>query len=163
VTAISDTSLSETDGKAASAYSTRRMVLFALFGFAVLMILLRPWLPEALVRLPETMVLPWADWLDVGFSWLQNDLGLIHVTREIASWLGFLIDAAANVLYGKSRWPRFEALPWSVVAATLAVLGYWLGGWRLALLAGGTLTYAASGNGRWRRCRSSLWPRLWGS
>ena len=149
MTTVSDTDLTVTGGKGASELSVRRLVLMGLFGFAVLMILLRPWLPDAFVRLPETMVLPWADWLDVAFSWLQNDLGLIHVTREIASWLGFLIDAAANVLYGKSRWPRFEALPWSVVAATLAVLGYWLGGWRLALLAGGTMTYAAL-MGQWK-------------
>ena len=102
-----------------------------------------------MVRLPDGAILPWADWLDAGFSWLQNDIGLIHVTRTISGWLGFLTDAAANVLYGKSRWPRLEALPWSVVAACSAVLGYWLGGWRLALLAGGTLTWTAL-MGQWK-------------
>ncbi len=136
--------------KAASIGAVRpRTVVLTLFGAAILLTLLKPWIPSVLVRLPEGAILPWADWLDAGFSWLQNDIGLIHVTRAISGWLGFLTDAAANVLYGKARWPRLEALPWSVVAACSAVLGYWLGGWRLALLAGGTLVWAAL-MGQWK-------------
>ncbi len=129
--------------------SQRRMVIWGLLALAVALTVLKPWLPGWMVRLPEGWILPWAAWLDAGFSWLQNDLGLIHVTRAVAGWLGFLIDAAANVLYGKSRWPRFDALPWSVVAACSAVLGYWLGGWKLALLAGGTFTWTAL-MGQWK-------------
>jgi len=121
----------------------------ACLAFAVLMIVLRPILPDWLVRVPEAAILPWATWLDAGFSFLQNDLGLMQVTRTISGWLGVLIDAAANILYGKSRWPRFEALPWTVVAGVMAVLGYALGGWRLALLAGGTFTWAAL-MGQWK-------------
>ncbi len=148
MTIVSDANLAVPEG-GTPAMAVRRKVLIGLFGFAALLTVLRPWLPEALIRLPEAMLLPWSDWLDVGFAWVQNDLGLIHVTREIASWLGFLIDAAANVLYGKSRWPNFEAMPWSVVAGCLAVLGYWLGGWKLALLAGGTMVWTAL-MGQWK-------------
>ncbi|MXW85396.1 MAG: glycine/betaine ABC transporter permease, partial [Boseongicola sp. SB0667_bin_21] len=130
--------------EAASIGSVRtRTIVLTLFGAAILLAVLKPWIPSALVRLPDGAILPWADWLDAGFSWLQNDIGLIHVTRTVSGWLGFLTDAAANVLYGKARWPRMEALPWSVVAACSAVLGYWLGGWRLALLAGGTFVWTA--------------------
>ena len=136
------------DAASASAVRTRTVVL-TLLGAAILLTVLKPWIPSVLVRLPDGAILPWADWLDAGFSWLQNDIGLIHVTRTISGWLGFLTDAAANVLYGKSRWPRLEALPWSVVAACSAVLGYWLGGWRLALLAGGTRTWTAL-MGQWK-------------
>ncbi len=129
--------------------SQKQMLMFGVLALTVALILLKPWLPNWMVRVPESWLLPWADWLDVGFAWVQNDLGLIHVTREIAGWLGFLIDATANVLYGKSRWPRLEALPWSVVAACAAVLGYWLRGWKLALLAGGTFTWTAL-MGQWK-------------
>ena len=139
---------SETEATSIGTVRTRTIVL-TLFGAAILLAVLKPWIPSVLVRLPEGAILPWADWLDAGFSWLQNDIGLIHVTRTISGWLGFLTDAAANVLYGKARWPRLEALPWSVVAACSAVLGYWLGGWRLALLAGGTLVWTAL-MGQWR-------------
>lgn len=110
--------------------------------------LFKPLLPAELVRLPAWHPI-WADYLDRAFSWLQNDLGLIHVTRTIAGWIGFLIDAAANLLYGKSRWPRLDAIPWSVIASLAAVLGYYLGGWRLALLAGGTFTWTAV-MGQWK-------------
>ncbi|MEM6619259.1 MAG: hypothetical protein AAF631_08160 [Pseudomonadota bacterium] len=41
-------------------------------------------LPAWLDRLPEWHE-TWAAGLDAAFSWVQNDLGLIHVTREIAS------------------------------------------------------------------------------
>ena len=129
--------------------STPKMILWGLLGFAVLLTLLKPFLPAFLDRLPDWMILPWADWLDAAFDWLQNDLGLIHVTRTISGWIGFLIDAAANILYGKSRWPRMEALPWSAVAGVAAVVGYYLGGWRLALLAGGTFVWTAM-MGQWK-------------
>ncbi len=129
----------------------RARVLWGLLGFAALLLALKLTgvLPTWLNRIPESAILPWADWLDVGFSWLQNDLGLIQVTRTISGWLGFLIDAAANILYGKSRWPKLEAIPWSAIAGVAAVMGYYLGGWRLALLAGGTFTWTAL-MGQWK-------------
>ena len=116
---------------------------------ALALLVLKPFLPAWVTRLPEAVILPWANWLDIGFDWVQNDLGLIHVTRQISGWLGFFIDAAANILYGKSRWPRLEALPWTAVAGVMAVLGYALGGWRLALLAGGTFVWTAM-MGQWK-------------
>ena len=115
---------------------------------AVLLTILKPVLPAFFVRLPVWSDI-WAGLLDTGFDWVQNDLGLIYVTRTISGWIGFLIDAAANILYGKSRWPRLEALPWSAVAATAAVAGYYLGGWRLSLLAGGTFVWTAV-MGQWK-------------
>lgn len=122
---------------------------WALFALTAALIVARPGLPDWGVRLPEAMILPWADWLDAGFAFLQNETPLMNITRTIAGWLGFLIDAAANVLYGKSRWPRLEALPWSAVAGAMAVLGYALGGWRMALLAGGTFVWTAL-IGQWK-------------
>lgn len=117
-------------------------------GIAILLTIFKPFLPVGFDRLPEWHPI-WAHYLDQWFSWLQNDLGLIHVTRTIAGWLGVLIDAAANILYGKSRWPRLDPLPWTVVASLAAVLGYYLGGWRLAVLAGGTFTWTAI-VGQWK-------------
>ena len=120
----------------------------AFLAVAFVLLVLKPVLPTVLDRLPIWSE-AWAAYLDAAFSWLQNDLGLINVTRTIAGWFGFMIDAAANILYGKSRWPRLEPIPWSVIAATSAVLGWYLGGWKLALLAGGTFTYAAL-MGQWK-------------
>ena len=128
--------------------NTRRVAL-TLLGIAVVLTILRPWLPDALVRVPESLLLPWRDWIDAVFQLIVFDLGLINVTRFLSGGLEFLLDAVANVLYGKHRWPRIEALPWTVIASTAAVLGYYLGGWRLALLAGGTFVWAAL-IGQWK-------------
>ncbi|MEO1538209.1 MAG: ABC transporter permease subunit [Pseudomonadota bacterium] len=126
-----------------------RAVVLGLLGFALLLILLRPLLPEWAARVPVALLLPWAAWLDAAFSFLQNDTPLMSITRSIAESLGVMIDAAANVLYGKSRWPRIGPVPWSAIAAALAVLGYALGGWRLALLAAGTCVWTAL-VGQWK-------------
>ena len=71
------------------------------------------------------------------FAFVQNDLGLIYVTRGIAEGpLEFMLDATANLLYGKKRWPDVGPIPWAAIAAGGGVLGYWLGGWRLAASGG---------------------------
>ena len=121
-------------------------VLLGLLGVAFVIIIahaigiLPPWLH----RLPEALVPPTAEALDVVFAFVQNDLGLIHVTRFIAEGpLEFLLDATANLLYGKRRWPMLGPIPWTAIAAAAAVLGYFLGGWRMALLAGGTFVWTA--------------------
>ncbi len=66
-----------------------------------------------------------------------------------------MLDTTANLLYGKRRWPRFEQIPWSAIAASAAVLGYYLGGWRLALLAGGTFVWTAL-IGQWKDAMETM-------
>ena len=108
-------------------------IFWTLLGVAVLLVVLRPWLPAGLIRIPESLLLPWRDWIDAAFQLFAFDLGFIHVTRFLSGILEFVLDAVANVLYGRARWPRFEAIPWTVIASIAAVLGYALGGWRLSL------------------------------
>ena len=126
--------------------SSRDPVLLALLGAAIALMLAHALgiLPAWLVRLPETMIPPTAQAIDVIFDFVQNDLGLIHVTRFIAEGpLEFLLDATANLLYGKRRWPYLGPIPWTAIAAAGAVLGYYLGGWKMAALAGGTFVWTA--------------------
>lgn len=127
----------------------------AFFAIAVILTVLRPWLPDGLVRAPEWMLMPWRDWIDVVFQYVTFELGFIHVTRFLSSGLEFVLDAVANILYGRARWPRFEAVPWTAVTAVAIVLGYALGGWRLALLAGGTFVWAAV-VGQWKWTMETL-------
>ncbi|MEZ5931728.1 MAG: ABC transporter permease subunit [Alphaproteobacteria bacterium] len=103
----------------------------------------KPILPDALIRLPEVMILPWAVWLQALFDIIKDDLGLIHLTRGISALLEWLLDATANLLHGKRRWPYLGPIPWTAITAAAAVLGYWLGGWRLAALAGGAFLWTA--------------------
>lgn len=101
-------------------------------------------LPDALVRIPESMIPPFASWLDGVFNFFRYTLKLEVLTRAIAEGpLEFMLDTTANLLYGKRRWPNLGPIPWTAIAAAAAVVGYYLGGWRLALLAGGTFVWTA--------------------
>ncbi len=135
-------------------------VFWTLIGIAAVLTILRPWLPAGLVRIPEAWLLPWRDWIDAAFEFIRGDIakgepGLIHITRTISAGLEFVLDAVANVLYGRARWPRFEALPWTATTAAAAILGYYLGGWRLALLAGGTFLWTAL-IGQWKLAMETM-------
>ena len=96
-------------------------------------------LPAALHRLPETVIPPFATWLDAIFNIVKDDLGLLTLTRTLTHGLEWVLDVTGNLLYGKRRWPNLGPIPWTAVAAVAGVIGYYLGGWRLALL--GTLTF----------------------
>ncbi len=131
---------------AASARRRRDPLLLSLLGISLALIIAHAFgvLPVWLHRIPEALIPPTAQALDVVFAFVQNDLGLIYVTRFIAEGpLEFMLDATANLLYGKRRWPNLGPIPWTAIAAAATVLGYWLGGWRLAALAGGTMLWTA--------------------
>jgi len=115
----------------------------ALLALAVLLAIARPWLPDILVRVPEWMILPYDGWFQWLFDFVKDDLGLIHVTRGISAVLEWFLDVTANLLYGKRRWPYIGPIPWTAVTAVAAVVGYGLGGWRMALLAGGTFVWVS--------------------
>ena len=100
-------------------------------------------LPAALHRLPEAMIPPFAGWLDAIFNFIKDDLGLLTVTRWLTEGLETLLDATGNLLFGKRRWPNLGPIPWTAIAAIAGVIGYYLGGWRLGLLAGGTFVWTA--------------------
>jgi glycine betaine/proline transport system permease protein len=122
---------------------------------AVLLTLARPLLPDALVRLPAVLILPFADWINAVFNFARDDLGLMVVTRAFSDAVEFCLDITANLLYGKSRWPRLGPIPWVVIAATVATAGYALGGWRLAVLSGGTFVWIAV-MGQWKWAMETL-------
>lgn len=114
-----------------------------LLACAVVLAIARPILPDFLIRVPEWAVLPYDVWLQAIFDFIKDDLGLLYVTRTISAGLEWLLDITANLLYGKRRWPNIGPIPWTAIAAIAAVIGYWLGGWKLALLAGGTFVWVA--------------------
>jgi hypothetical protein len=94
-----------TDPPLSGALLTRARVAQALLALAVLLAVAKPALPEGLVRLPEGMILPWDLWLQALFDFISDDLGLIHVTRFLTDMLEVVLDATANLLHGKRRWP----------------------------------------------------------
>ncbi|WP_113912004.1 ABC transporter permease [Roseovarius dicentrarchi] len=106
-------------------------------------------LPAALHRLPEAMIPPFAHWLDIGFNFIKDDLGLLALTRFLTDGLELILDATANLLFGQRRWPFLGPIPWTAIAAVAAVVGYYLGGWRMALLGGGVFVWTAL-IGQWK-------------
>ena len=136
--AVAATNLHEFDDR-----SSQRRVVQILLALAVLLAIFKPILPAGLVRLPEWTILPWDVWLQWLFDFVKDDLGLIHVTRGISRGLEYILDATGNLLEGKRRWPNIGPIPWTAIAGAMAVLGYWLGGWRIALLVGGTFVWTA--------------------
>ena len=134
-----------------STQMSRSNLALIFVGVAVFLTLLQyvGLLPEILFRVPEGMVPPFANWLDAIFSFVKDDLKLIVVTRTITEGLEWLLDATGNLFFGKRRWPNLGPIPWTSIAAVAAVLGYYLGGWRLATLAGGTFIWTAL-IGQWK-------------
>jgi len=122
---------------------------------AIALAILKPVLPEALLRLPDALVLPFAAWINTAFDFVKDDLGFIHVTRFLAGGIESLLDITANLLYGKKRWPDVGPIPWTVVALAAVMIGHVLGGWRLALLGGGTFVWVAM-LGQWKWTMETL-------
>ncbi|MEO0894302.1 MAG: ABC transporter permease subunit [Pseudomonadota bacterium] len=139
----------------------RDAVLWSLLATALLLCAAKPFLPDFLIRLPEAWIPPAAQWLDAFFDVVKGDreegrFGLIYITRWFAEGpLEFMLGVTANLLEGKHRWPFLGPLPWSCVAAVAAILGYYLGGWKLAALAGGTFIWTAL-IGQWELAMQTL-------
>ncbi len=116
-----------------------------LVGVAVVLTVLQytGLLPAAFHRLPEELVPNFAGWLDAIFNFVKDDLGLLALTRLLTEGLQWLLDVTANLLFGKRRWPNIGPIPWTAVAAVAGVVGYYLGGWRMALLGAGTFIWTA--------------------
>ena len=134
---------------------SRRQGAFALVALALVLAIGKFALPAALIRPPEWLVLPFADWINAAFAYVRDDLGLMHVTRAFAAGVEWLLDVTANLLYGKNRWPRIGPVPWTAVAISAFMLGYALKGWRLGLLAGGTFVWIAV-FGQWKWAMETL-------
>ena len=123
------------DGRAAAGIAFGALMLTVLHAMDSL--------PAGLVRLDESLVPPFALWLDAIFNYIKDDLGLLVLTRTLTDGLEVLLDTSANIFYGKRRWPYIGPIPWAALAGVTAVVGYYLGGWRLALLGGGTFVWTA--------------------
>ena len=135
--------------------ATRIRVAQLILAGALVLAIGKGALPAGLVRPPDWLVWPFGDWINAAFSFLRDDLGLIHVTRAFSDGVEWLLNVTANLLYGKNRWPRVGPIPWTVIAATAAVIGYYLNGWRLAAFGGLTFVWVAV-MGQWEWTMETL-------
>ena len=104
--------------------AARISTAWLIFGLALALTLGKVLLPAGLIRPPEWLVLPFATWINAVFSFLQNELGLMALTRAFSKVVEWLLDVTANLLYGKNRWPNIGPAPWGVIAVTAFMAGY---------------------------------------
>ena len=130
---------------------TRNRTAIWLLGIAIVLTILQysGVLPAWLHRIPDAMIPPAAIWLDAFFNFVKDDLGLLKFTRFLTAGLENVLDTSGNIFYGKRRWPNLGPIPWTAIAGVAAVVGYYLGGWRLAVLGGGTFIWTAL-IGQWK-------------
>ena len=130
---------------------TRNRTAIWLLGIAIVLTILQysGVLPAWLHRIPDAMIPPAAIWLDAFFNFVKDDLGLLKFTRFLTSGLENVLDTSGNIFYGKRRWPNLGPIPWTAIAGVAVVVGYYLGGWRLAVLGGGTFIWTAL-IGQWK-------------
>ena len=55
----------------------RVMVARGLLALALALVVLKGVLPDWVMRLPEGMLLPFADWINAGFAFLRDEFGLM--------------------------------------------------------------------------------------
>ncbi|MGI9332759.1 MAG: ABC transporter permease [Gammaproteobacteria bacterium] len=134
---------------------SNRQVGVGLIALALAIVLYKDTLPGAVLRPPDWLVAPLAHWLNVAFTFMQDDLGLTRVTRAVAAAVAWLLDVTSNLLTGSRGGFGFAALPWTVLAVTGFAIGYTLKGWRLAMLTGGVFVYLAL-FGQWKWAMETL-------
>ena len=99
-------------------------MLLVLFALALTLAQYFTILPEWLFRVPAAVLPPLERWLDALFNFVKDDLKLIALTRFLTEGLQFILDATANILFGKRRWPNIGPIPWVSVAAIPGIIGY---------------------------------------
>jgi glycine betaine/proline transport system permease protein len=106
----------------------------------ILLLLLRPLLPEWAIDVPKAWVVPFVDWINAVVEVLRREpiFGLFtfrDFTRAVAGLVEWPLDFVHGILVSGSQRLGLPALPWVMVAGLTGVFGWWLKGWKLALWA----------------------------
>ena len=126
----------------------------------IALLALKPVLPNAGIVWPADIAVPFIDWINAVFLVFQKYeiLGVFtvkDVTRAIALGVEWPLDVVDGLLAGGFKTPDIPPIPWIMIVGLAAVFGWWLKGWRLALLAGGCIVYFAL-FGKWSLSMTTL-------
>ena len=123
-----------------------RVAMFLLAPVA-LVLLIGPWLPDWLQTVPPEWAVPFVGWINAVVEYLRTEemFGLLtfrDMTRAIANLIDYPLDFVEAVLVaGFSE--SIPGLPWIAVTGLAVVLGWYLQGRRLGVIAGFCFAYMA--------------------
>ena len=131
---------------AGSGQSGLRVALFLLAPF-VLVLLIGPWLPDWLRIVPKDWSAPFVGWINVVVEALRTEeiFGLLtfrDITRAIANLIDYPLDFVEAVLVAGFS-DSVPGLPWIAVTGLAVVLGWYLRGRQLGIVAGICFAYMA--------------------
>ena len=131
---------------ASTTISVATVIWAALLSFSLLLYT-RPDLFPSAVRYPQSAVIPLADWVSAIMRWLRDNL--TWLTRGITDVLSIPLNWSFNLLAkGWKLGPEADAavlprLSWVGIVVAFFLVGYKLGGQRLAALAAACMLYIA--------------------
>jgi glycine betaine/proline transport system permease protein len=113
----------------------------------VALLYLAPGIAPWAVDYPDSAIIPVADWISGLMAWLK--INFTWFTRGLTDILSLPLQWAFNLLakgWKFGTFPDVWVLPklsWIGICAAFAIAGFAFGGWRLAALATGCMTYVA--------------------
>jgi glycine betaine/proline transport system permease protein len=131
------------------------LIPLGITGVFLVLVIGRSALPEWAVVVPERWTIPFIDGINAVVEFLRKVpifFGIFtfrDLTRTLALAIEWPLDFLEGVLVSGFRSLGLPALPWVMIAGLAAVFGWWLRGWKLALLAGACITYVAL-FGKWK-------------
>lgn len=126
-------------------FSARWLIILLPFA---LLLLAKPFAPDWFSKVPAAWAPPFIDWMNSGVDILRDYpiLGLFtfkDLTRTIADLVNYPLNFFEALLVSGFPELGLPALPWTMLVGLAAVLGWYLRGPGLALLAGGCVAYVA--------------------
>lgn len=113
----------------------------------VALLYLEPGIAPWAVDYPNSAVIPVAEWISALMAWLKTNFtwftrGLTDILAIPLQWAFNFLAKGWKIGTGPEAW-MLPKLSWIGVCAAFTIAGYAFGGWRLATLAAGCMSYVA--------------------
>ena len=89
----------------------------------------------AMSRPPKWALLPLEDWLNT-FIEYTREIGVVEITRAVGKGVDVYLDVVIFIFAGGAKDTAWQGLPWLTVTCVMFLLGYYLKGLPLGILAG---------------------------
>ncbi len=137
-----------------------------------LLIILKPWLPGWAITPPKSCLggcadidgmIPFVDWVNAAIQFLRkyeffDAFTFRDITRSISGMIDSLLHFTEGLLHEGFADFNIGAIPWIALVGAAAIYGWYLRGWKLALLGSSCFLYLAlfSKRGIWELSMQTL-------